>query len=84
MEEVFQVSDTEETKPRHQRPIIRLIADKMTQSSQALYISAYGQTDLGLVRKNNEDSFLIVDLTEGGREPAHRLSILPRARGAAC
>lgn len=39
---------------------------KMTQSGEALYISAYGQTDLGLVRKNNEDSFLIVDLTEGG------------------
>jgi protein phosphatase len=40
---------------------------EMTQSSQALlYVSAYGQTDLGLVRKNNEDSFLIVDLTEGG------------------
>jgi protein phosphatase len=37
----------------------------MKQSSPALYISAYGQTDLGLVRKNNEDSFLIVDLTEG-------------------
>lgn len=37
----------------------------MKQSSQALYISAYGQTDLGLVRKNNEDSFLIADLTEG-------------------
>ena len=38
---------------------------KMKQSSQALYISAYGQSDLGLVRKNNEDSFLLVDLTEG-------------------
>jgi PPM family protein phosphatase len=40
--------------------------DKTTQSSQALYISACGQTDLGLVRKNNEDSFLIVDLTAAG------------------
>jgi protein phosphatase len=38
---------------------------KMTENSQAVYISAYGQTDLGLVRKNNEDSFLIADLTEG-------------------
>jgi protein phosphatase len=37
----------------------------MTQSSQALHIRAYGQTDMGLVRKNNEDAFLIVDLTEG-------------------
>ena len=36
--------------------------------SRALYISAFGQSDLGLVRKNNEDSFLIVDLNDGAED----------------
>lgn len=30
-----------------------------------LYVTAFGQTDVGLVRKNNEDSFILADLTNG-------------------
>ena len=33
--------------------------------SQPFYIYAFGQSDVGMVRKNNEDSFLLSDLTKG-------------------
>jgi PPM family protein phosphatase len=56
--------------------------DKMMQTSQALHITAYGQTDPGLVRKNNEDSFLIVDLTgEGERTGSSALTFAAGERG---
>jgi serine/threonine protein phosphatase PrpC len=37
----------------------------MTASAKPLKVSAFGQSDIGLVRKNNEDSFLIANLTSG-------------------
>ena len=37
----------------------------MTDSVTPEMISAFGLTDVGLVRKNNEDSFLIADLSNG-------------------
>lgn len=56
---------------------------KMSESNQVLRISAYGQTDLGLVRKNNEDNLLIVDLTQGvQRTSSSALSFAPGERGA--
>ena len=45
----------------------------MNNKSQLLHVSPVGQTDVGLVRKNNEDSFLIADLTGG----AERINDLP-------
>ncbi len=42
----------------------------MRHSSKPLYAIAFGQTDLGLQRHNNEDSFLAVDLTSGLAAPA--------------
>ena len=35
----------------------------MSDSTTSVRIDAFGQSDVGLVRKNNEDSFLIADLT---------------------
>jgi PPM family protein phosphatase len=40
----------------------------MTDSTTPVRIDAFGQSDVGLVRKNNEDSFLIADLS-GGATP---------------
>jgi serine/threonine protein phosphatase PrpC len=37
----------------------------MNALSKPLWVTAWGQSDVGLVRQNNEDSFLIVDLTTG-------------------
>ena len=37
----------------------------MNPGGQSLHVSAFGQSDIGLVRKNNEDSFLIADLADG-------------------
>jgi protein phosphatase len=37
----------------------------MSKSNKGLSVAAFGQSDVGLVRENNEDSFLIVDLTTG-------------------
>ena len=37
----------------------------MSDKERLLYVSVTGQSDVGLVRSNNEDSFLIADLTEG-------------------
>jgi protein phosphatase len=41
----------------------------MTDSNKPLWVAAFGQSDIGLVRENNEDSFLIVDLTTGAATP---------------
>lgn len=41
----------------------------MTALSNPLWVIARGQSDVGLVRQNNEDSFLIVDLTTGSGIP---------------
>jgi len=41
----------------------------MTALSKPLWVIARGQSDVGLVRQNNEDSFLIVDLTTGNGIP---------------
>jgi protein phosphatase len=37
----------------------------MSDSTTSVLIDAFGQSDVGLVRKNNEDSFLVADLTTG-------------------
>ncbi len=41
----------------------------MRHQSKPLYAIAFGQTDLGLLRHNNEDSFLALDLTSGLAAP---------------
>jgi protein phosphatase len=41
----------------------------MTQSNTTLVVNAFGQSDIGLVRENNEDSFLISDLTTDAAAP---------------
>jgi serine/threonine protein phosphatase PrpC len=37
-------------------------------------LTVYGQTDVGLVRRSNEDAFAIADLTEGGLVEAQRFA----------
>jgi protein phosphatase len=37
----------------------------MTDSNGPIWLEVFGQTDIGLIRENNEDSFLIADLTSG-------------------
>jgi protein phosphatase len=37
----------------------------MTDPNKPRWVAAFGQSDVGLVRENNEDSFLIADLTTG-------------------
>jgi PPM family protein phosphatase len=41
----------------------------MSDSTLSVLIDAFGQSDVGLVRKNNEDSFLVADLTSGVTTP---------------
>jgi PPM family protein phosphatase len=41
----------------------------MSDAITPVLIDAFGQSDVGLVRKNNEDSFLIADLTTGLTTP---------------
>lgn len=37
----------------------------MTDPSALIHVEAFGESDVGLVRQNNEDSFLVADLTTG-------------------
>ena len=37
----------------------------MHRSGAMMNLTVYGQTDIGLVRKTNEDAFVIADLTSG-------------------
>lgn len=41
----------------------------MTDLSKPVLVEAFGESNVGLVRENNEDSFLIVDLTTGLATP---------------
>jgi PPM family protein phosphatase len=41
----------------------------MSDATTSVSIDAFGQSDVGLVRKNNEDSFLVADLTTGVTTP---------------
>src|ERR1043165_6514354 len=41
----------------------------MTHSTYSAMVNAFGVTDLGKVRQNNEDSFLIADVSHGFRAP---------------
>ena len=38
-------------------------------STGAVEIKLHGRTDVGLIREHNEDSFVIVRLDDGAREP---------------
>ncbi len=42
----------------------------MKPDSQSLHVNAFGQSDIGLVRKNNEDSFLIIDFMDPEGAPS--------------
>jgi len=42
----------------------------MNPGGQSLHVSAFGQSDIGLVRKNNEDSFLIIDFMDREGAPS--------------
>jgi PPM family protein phosphatase len=42
----------------------------MNQSNSPIIVTAAAQSDVGLVRTNNEDSFLVADLTTGVATPA--------------
>jgi protein phosphatase len=41
----------------------------MSGSGSAMRLNGFGQTDTGVVRQNNEDSFLVADLTTGAIAP---------------
>jgi serine/threonine protein phosphatase PrpC len=51
----------------------------MTDSSSALLVDSYGLSDVGLIRKNNEDSFLIATPTSDfvNQNPAELNGIMP-------
>lgn len=41
----------------------------MIDSSKPVVVGAFAQSDVGLIRENNEDSFLVADLTDGVMTP---------------
>jgi protein phosphatase len=41
----------------------------MSATGKPVLITAFGRSDIGLVRKNNEDTFLVADLTSGSVTP---------------
>lgn len=53
----------------------------MEQNGLHRSITAYGTSDVGLVRDNNEDSFLMFDVTRGEEIPPSCVLDLGRARG---